>query len=82
MQLQAQLRQTSSQLNRADADLSEGQKQLMKFGNTLRQAMMEAGPDAKGLHPFVKVSQRYAGTPYVWGGESARGFDCSGLSFA
>jgi cell wall-associated NlpC family hydrolase len=41
--------------------------------------MMEAGPDAKGLHPFVRVAERYAGTPYVWGAESSRGFDCSGF---
>lgn len=78
-QLQAQLQRSKRQLNQADADLSVGQKQLMSFGNTLRQAMMEAGPEAKGLHPFVKVAQRYAGTPYVWGGESGRGFDCSGF---
>jgi cell wall-associated NlpC family hydrolase len=78
-QLQSQLQRSKRQLNQADADLSVGQKQLMSFGNTLRDAMMEAGPEAKGLHPFVKVSQRYAGTPYVWGGESGRGFDCSGF---
>jgi cell wall-associated NlpC family hydrolase len=78
-QLQAQLQRSKRQLNQADADLTVGQKQLMSFGSTLRQAMMEAGPEAKGLHPFVKVAQRYAGTPYVWGGESGRGFDCSGF---
>jgi cell wall-associated NlpC family hydrolase len=78
-QLQADLERTETRLNRANADLSEGQRQLAAFNNTLRQAMLEAGPDAKGLHPFVKVAQRYAGTPYVWGGESGRGFDCSGF---
>ena len=27
----------------------------------------------------ANIVQQYLGTPYVWGGESPRGFDCSGL---
>jgi cell wall-associated NlpC family hydrolase len=32
-----------------------------------------------GLSPAVDVAQQFLGTPYVWGGESPSGFDCSGL---
>ncbi len=78
-QLEADLSRAQRGLDRADATLSRGQKQLMQMGSTLRNAMLEAGPDAKGLHPFVRVAMRYAGTPYVWGGESRQGFDCSGF---
>jgi hypothetical protein len=78
-QLEADLARTDDRLKSVNEKLSEGQRQLLKLTGVMQQAMMEAGPDAYGLHPFVRVSQRYAGTPYVWGGESGRGFDCSGL---
>ncbi|HEX9996113.1 MAG TPA: NlpC/P60 family protein [Abditibacterium sp.] len=77
--LDADLARAQKRLNRAESRLSEGQKQLGAATGLLQSALLESGEDARGLHPFVRVAQRYLGTPYVWGGESARGFDCSGF---
>jgi cell wall-associated NlpC family hydrolase len=36
-------------------------------------------PMGKNERDFVAVAERFVGTPYLWGGKTALGLDCSGL---
>ena len=51
-------------------------------GGALSRSGTPRAPGARlpaGLSPAIDLAQQHLGVPYVWGGESPSGFDCSGL---
>lgn len=49
------------------------------FPGTPPTRALPGGRLPAGLSPAVDLAQQHLGVPYVWGGESPSGFDCSGL---
>lgn len=58
------------------ADRDERFSRLAKGGFVISRHISEAGRHARD---FVDVAEQFVGTPYLWGGRTRIGLDCSGL---
>jgi cell wall-associated NlpC family hydrolase len=60
-----------------DVTREEGSFAVTREGWYLPQ--LHVGPIDGHVTDFVAVAEQFAGTPYLWGGKSSLGIDCSGL---
>ncbi len=54
-------------------------QQLQPGGAALQYSPVESAPGSVKAEKLWKAFERYQGTPYQYGGTTARGFDCSGF---
>lgn len=74
--LESQIRLTQAQIQQIEAETQKAEA-LMQNASYVQQ--QRAGLAQVAAGPIINYAETLMGTPYVWGGTSPGGFDCSGF---
>jgi len=77
-QLQAAIQEAERNILSSAGGVNPGSSTPESLGDEISAALGEVGDPAVGL-AIAREAHRFLGVPYVWGGTSFNGVDCSGL---
>ncbi|EPZ53155.1 MULTISPECIES: C40 family peptidase [Alicyclobacillus] len=75
--LESQIQLTQSQIQAIQQQTQEAEQQASNPTYVAQQTASLANASASAI---IQYAQSFLGTPYVWGGTSPSGFDCSGFT--